>query len=286
MTDKACLIVSVDVEDWPQSTWNHSLDITERARRNIEHLLDILAQHGKNITMFVLGKFAERFPETVKRIFNDGHEVASHGYGHIEIFRQSPTLFRNDVYRAKCLTEDLIGQPVIGYRAPDFSIVPATTWAFEILAEQGYKYDSSIFPIKASRYGIKEWPPHPVRVWLPSGHSIVELPIGTMTLFGRRWPVAGGGYHRLLPWVFIRWSINHQLITNKKAEPFMTYCHPYEFDDKEFADLDLGIPLFTRLHQGLGRRGFHKKFEHLLTNFEVVQASSLLTYSHWPDFAL
>jgi polysaccharide deacetylase family protein (PEP-CTERM system associated) len=277
------LVVSVDVEDWPQSTWDHELEITPRAARNAERVLDTLAAQGRKATMFVLGKLAERFPETVQRMAREGHEVAAHGYSHVEIFRQSPAEFREDVSRSKQLLEELIGQPVLGYRAPDFSIVSSTTWALEILAEVGYQYDSSIVPIQMSRYGIEGWPVDPVRVCLPSGRSIIELPIATVPFLGRKWLVAGGGYHRLLPWPAIRWAVRQRL---SRQEPFMAYCHPYEFDPDEFGALEMVIPLKTRLHQGLGRRGFQPKFERLITTFQVIQARDLALERPWPDHVI
>jgi len=272
----------VDVEDWPQSTWDRALEITPRAARNTERVLGILAEHRQRATMFVLGKFAERFPETVRRIAREGHEVASHGYGHVEIFRQTAAEFREDVHRSKELLEEITGRPVRGYRAPDFSVIPSTLWALDVLAEQGYEYDSSVFPIPMSRYGIEGWPADPVRVCMPSGRSIIELPIATLTWMGRRWPVAGGGYHRLLPWSMIRWAVRHSL---RQREQFMAYCHPYEFDAAEFATLKLDIPLRTRLHQGLGRRGFQPKFERLLTTFRVVPAHEVALQGEWPDYS-
>jgi polysaccharide deacetylase family protein (PEP-CTERM system associated) len=199
----------------------------------------------------------------------------------MQIFHQSATQFREDVRRAKCYLEDLLGQPVVGYRAPDFSITRQTLWAVEILAELGFLYDSSIFPIQHARYGIPGWPLHPVRVKLESGRSIVELPIGTLSLAGRRWPVGGGGYHRLLPWPLIEWAILHNL---RREQPFVAYCHPYEFDVKEFAELDLRIPLVTRLHQGLGRRGFRAKFERMLTSFDSMSAVRLALDYQSPDY--
>jgi polysaccharide deacetylase family protein (PEP-CTERM system associated) len=279
----AKLVVTVDVEDWPQSTWDHSLQVTGRAARNTERLLDLLSRHGKVITMFVLGKFAECFPDTVKRIASAGHEVASHGYGHVEIFQQTASQFREDVHRAKSFLEDLIGKPILGYRAPDFSILLKSLWALEILAELGFQYDSSIFPIKEGRYGIGAWPAHPVRVRLPSDRSIVELPPATLTWLGRQWPVAGGGYHRLLPWPVIRMAISDCL---RGGGPFIAYCHPYEFDDREFSALDLKIPLRTRLHQKLGRRGFGLKFERMIETFDVIQAAQVTSDSRCPDYFL
>ncbi len=278
----AQLVISIDIEDWPQSTWDHSLEITARAARNTERVLEILAAHNCTITMFILGKFAERYPECVKRIAQAGHEIASHGYGHIEVPLQSPEQFREDVQRSKQFLEDLTGQPVLGYRAPDYSITARTPWALGILAELGFVYDSSIFPSSFTRYGIREWPPDPARVRLPSGRSIIEMPLTTMTLFGRQWPVAGGGYHRLLPWPVIRQIIAHRL---RQQKPFITYCHPYEFDSGEFKELDLTIPLKTRLHQGLGRGGFRAKFEHMLSQFDNVHALRMARYSQWPDYS-
>lgn len=277
------LLISIDVEDWPQSTWDHSLDITERAAQNTERVLDILAKYGKSVTMFVLGKFAERFPDIVRRISKEGHEVASHGYGHIEVFRQSPAEFRDDISKSKSLLEDLIGKPVLGYRAPDFSIISTTLWALDILAEQGFKYDASIFPIKNNRYGIPRWPVYPVLTRMKSGRTIIELPLSTIKCLGQNWPVSGGGYHRLLSSQAICWAIKQ---VHKEGRPFIAYCHPYEFDATEFTELKFKIPLKTRFHQGIGRRHFQAKFEKILTCFEITQASDMALGHTWPDYTL
>ena len=269
----AKLVVSIDVEDWPQSTWDHSLEISDRAVRNTERVLNILAKYRKTVTMFVLGKFAERFPDTVKNILSAGHEVACHGYGHIEIFRQTPDEFRQDAQRAKGFLEDLLGVPVLGYRAPDFSVVSSTLWALDTLSELGFQYDSSVFPTKQKRYGIGGWPTCPVRVRLRSGREIVQLPISVACVFGRRFGVAGGGYHRLLPWTMIRLVIARKL---RRGEPFIAYCHPYEFDPAEFESLQFRVPIRVRLHQGVGRKGFQRKFERMLAHFDMAKASTLL----------
>jgi polysaccharide deacetylase family protein (PEP-CTERM system associated) len=276
------LVISVDIEDWPQSTWDHSLDITVRAAHNTELVLDILAQHGKTVTMFVLGKFAEQFPKIVKRIAREGHEVASHGYGHIEIFHQTAAEFREDVRRSKQFLEDLSGQPIIGYRAPDFTITSSTIWALEVLADLGFEYDSSIFPITNKRYGIEAWPPNPVRVYLPSQRSIIELPIATMRIFNRSLPIAGGGYHRLLPWCLINWAIHTKI---GQGDVFVAYYHPYEFDPNEFNSTNLSIPLRTRLHQGIGRRGLLSKFEKILNHFATEKAC-IVAGLNWPEYRL
>lgn len=277
------LIVSMDIEDWPQSTWDHTLPITKRAAKNTEFILELLTKHNCRITMFVLGKFAERFPSIVKRMASEGHEIASHGYGHVEVFKQSPELFWEDVARSKDILENITGQPVFGYRAPDYSITSNELWALEILADIGIVYDSSIFPTKFTRYGIVDWPPNPVNVNLHSGKNLVEMPLTTLKIFGSRWPVAGGGYHRLLPWPLIKLAINQQLRNNNS---FMSYCHPYEFDPNELLEIDVDLPLKTKLHQGIGRRGFLRKFEKMLSTFEIARAIDLIQNHEWPNFTL
>jgi polysaccharide deacetylase family protein (PEP-CTERM system associated) len=276
----AKLVISIDMEDWPQSTWDRSLPISDRAERNAQRLLDILAENGKKATIFVLGKLAERFPAIVKRMVDEGHEIGSHGYGHEEIFHQTAETFREDVRRSKDILEGICGKAVVGFRAPDFSIVLTTTWALDILAELGFEYDSSIFPIKHRRYGIPDWPSHPVRLCLASGRDIVELPIATVSLVGRRLPIGGGGYHRLLPSSLILGAVSHVL---KKGMPFIAYCHPYEFDPLELSSLEFAIPLETRLHQGLGRGGFRKKFKCLLDAFETAFAREIALNFAWPE---
>ncbi|HMR75894.1 MAG TPA: polysaccharide deacetylase family protein, partial [Polyangiaceae bacterium] len=265
-------IISVDVEDWKQSTWDRSLPISERAAKNTDRVLEVLDQAGVHATMFVLGKFAEAFPGTVRNIQQAGHEVGCHGFAHEEIFHQSPEQFREDVRRAKHGIEDIIGAPVYGYRAPDFSIVRKTLWALDELAQLGFEYDSSIFPVRHSRYGIEDWPLHPTEVKLEAGRSILELPIATLPLFGRRLPVGGGGYHRLLPGFFARMAAS----TVMQQNDFMFYCHPYEFDPAELWDTSMAIPLKVRLHQGMGRGRFETRLRAFIRRFGGVTAKQAL----------
>jgi len=273
------VILSVDVEDWAQSTLDPALPIYPRAQLSTERLLDLVARQERKLTCFVLGKFAEKFPETVRRMAREGHEVASHGYGHVNIHEQTPEQFREDVRRSKAQLEDLVGQPIIGYRGPCFSLGKAGDWPLEILAEEGFQYDSSIFPSPTYRFGRPEWPAHPVRVELPSGRSLIEFPAATLRLLGRVLPVAGGGYHRLLPWSAIRWCVKKSLAAN---QIFTLYCHPYEFDPDEFRHLPLDLSLKTRLHQGLGRRGFEAKFRKLMTHFPTSTALQVMNSRSWP----
>src|SRR5262249_27775522 len=149
-------VISVDVEDWPQSSWDRALPITRRAADNTHRVLSILRESGVRATMFVLGKLADAFPAVIKSIRAEGHEVACHGYGHVEIFKQSREEFAQDLRRAKDVLEQILGEPVKGYRAPDFSVVRGTLWALEVIAEAGFEYDSSIFPVRRPRYGIPD----------------------------------------------------------------------------------------------------------------------------------
>lgn len=275
-------VITVDVEDWPQSTWDRDLPITERAARNTRHLLELLDRLGVRTTMFVLGKLADAFPEVVREIHAAGHEVACHGQGHVEVFDLDQARFAADVRQAKDRLEQLIGQPVRGYRAPDFSIVRRSLWGLDVLAEVGFSYDSSIFPVARPRYGIPDWPREPRRVRLPSGQSIVELPIASFVWRGKNWPVGGGGYHRLLP----GW-LSRQLVARVlREQPFVFYCHPYEFDPREFAEIPWDIPWKTRLHQGLGRGRFEGRFVRLVRRFGSQRCADLLRTHEWPAMDL
>ncbi len=274
-------VISVDVEDWPQSSWDRSLPITERAADNTRRLLKLMDEAGVRATMFILGKFAETFPEIVKDIHTAGHEIGSHGYGHVEIFKQTPDEFRADVRRSKDHLEQLIGAPVLGYRAPDFSIIGSSLWALSILAETGFEYDSSIYPVRRPRYGIPDWPREPRTVLLPEGRKIVEFPLASVTWLGRNWPVAGGGYHRLLPGLAIRRLARRVLADG----PYVYYCHPYEFDPTEFREIRLPIPWKIRLHQGLGRRQFTGRFQAFVRQFGSQRFRDLNT-STWPEYCL
>jgi polysaccharide deacetylase family protein (PEP-CTERM system associated) len=276
-------IISVDVEDWPQSTWDHTLQITARAATNVLRLAKLLERAGVRATMFVLGKFAEAFPAVVRELHSAGHEIASHGYSHVEIFKQSRSQFVDDIRRSKDLLEHIIGERIRGYRAPDFSIVRGTLWALDELGNAGFDYDSSIFPIRHPRYGIPDWPAAPVRVKFRSGREIVEFPIATIYALGRNWPLGGGGYHRLLPGLLSRRLARRVM----RTIPFVFYCHPYELDPTELWELaaTLHLPVTTRLHQGLGRSRFARRLEVFLAEFggeRISDAFHASAQSHWP----
>jgi polysaccharide deacetylase family protein (PEP-CTERM system associated) len=230
--------------------------------------------------MFVLGKFAERFPDVVKEIRADGHEVACHGYAHLEVGVQTRGEFLADVRRAKNLLEQIIGEPVKGYRAPDFSIVRSTLWALDALVEAGFQYDSSIMPVRHPRYGIPDWPVSPVRVKLDQTNSILEAPLATFRALGRNWPVGGGGYHRLLPGFASRYFAGQVM----RVSPFVFYCHPYEFDVKELEEIPLPLPRYTRLHQGVGRRWFERRFKSFIRCFGGQPMQTMLSSQTWAEY--
>jgi polysaccharide deacetylase family protein (PEP-CTERM system associated) len=273
-------VITIDVEDWPQSTWDRNLPITERALNNTRRVLQLLREIDARATMFVLGKLAERFPQVIKEIQADGHEVACHGHGHLEIGRQSPKEFLADVRRSKDLLEQIIGMQVRGYRAPDFSIVHDTLWALDVLAEAGFEYDSSIVPARLPRYGIAGWPVLPTRVRLNQGGSILEAPLATFQALGRNLPVGGGGYHRLLPGFASRYFARRIMID----APFVFYCHPYEFDVYELREIPVPVPLSVRFYQGAGRRWFEQRFRSFVRCLGWQTMRDMLSSHSWQEF--
>ena len=204
----------------------HWEQFDSRVENNTEKLLGLLAQRGVHATFFVLGWVAERYPALVRSIASAGHEVASHGYAHELITAQTQIAFREDIRKAKGILESILQQPVLGYRAPSFSITKDTMWAVQILVEEGYVYDSSIFPVVHDRYGMPSANPHLHQLSTPAG-LLWEVPPSTVKCFGVRLPVAGGGYFRLYPYPLLR-----ALLRKLEGEgcPLVMYMHPWEFD--------------------------------------------------------
>ena len=268
MSYKPINMLTVDLEDWPQSTLDHSLPISSRVVDNTHRLLDIFAQHNTRATFFVLGLVVEKYPQLVRDVADAGHEIASHGYGHREIFLQTQEAFREDLQRSLHILQDLIGKPVLGYRAPDFSVIPKTIWALDIMQELGLKYDSSIFPFQGSRYGIASAPReiHEIRP------GLLEIPLSTLQIRSRRIPVAGGGYFRVLPYWLNRTAIRQI----QQEQPVIVYLHPYEIDAKELAEIDHAVPWKLRLSQGLNRRSVAGKVARLLTDFRFSSVKEIL----------
>jgi polysaccharide deacetylase family protein (PEP-CTERM system associated) len=190
-------------------------------------LLELFEKYQIKATFFVLGWVAERNPQLVKDIAIAGHEIACHGYSHQLIYHQSRDVFREETRRSKSLLEEIIHKPVLGYRAASYSIIDTSKWALDILVEEGFDYDSSIFPIRHDRYGIPNANEDPHHLETPTGNSIVEFPLSTTKIFGYKLPVAGGGYFRLYPYSFTKMGLSK---LNKKKKPFIFYLHPWEID--------------------------------------------------------
>jgi polysaccharide deacetylase family protein (PEP-CTERM system associated) len=198
-----------------------------RVEANTDRLLALFSAASVTATFFVLAWVAERYPALVARIAAGGHELASHGYAHRLVYDQTRDAFREDVRRAKAIIEDAGGQPVRGYRAPSFSVTRRSLWALDVLADEGYSYDSSIFPIRHDRYGIPDADRHPFVV-TRGGASLVEVPASTVRLAGVNLPVGGGGYFRLLPYRWTEWGIGH--VNSAEGRPAVFYLHPWEID--------------------------------------------------------
>jgi len=227
--------MTVDVEDWFQvqalsgAIHRDSWDGRElRVEQNTGRLLQLFDERGIRATFFVLGWVAERRPNLVRRIAEAGHELACHGFSHRLVFDQSPDEFRQEADRSRKLIEDASGQRVRGYRAATYSITARSLWALDVLAELGFDYDSSIFPVRHDTYGIPGAGRWPGKVQTPKGRDLVEFPMTTARYAGFNLPVCGGGYFRLLPY----W-LNHAGLTQineQEKQPFVFYLHPWEID--------------------------------------------------------
>jgi polysaccharide deacetylase family protein (PEP-CTERM system associated) len=199
-----------------------------RVEKSMEHLLELLRSHHTRATFFVLGEVAAAHPGLMRTLVAEQHEVACHGDRHEDVCRQSPGEFRADIRRAKAQIEDVVGEPVIGYRAPNFSIGRAQSWAYAILAEEGFSYDSSLYPIHHDRYGQPDALRFPHEIWRSGSASLTEFPIGTTRVLGTNLPVGGGGLFRLLPYTLFRYGIRR--VNAKEQQPVMFYLHPWELD--------------------------------------------------------
>jgi peptidoglycan-N-acetylglucosamine deacetylase len=268
-------ILSFDVEDWPQSTLNFDLPVTSRVVDNTARILDLCAEAGVKGTFFVLGLVAGAFPELVRRIYDAGHEVASHGHDHRPVHAMTPASFKEDLRRSRGLIEQAAGASVIGYRAPDFSIRRESLWALRVLAEEKYRYDSSVFPFSGPRYGFAEAFPAPFLAHTTAG-DLVELPLATVDWLGLRVPAAGGGYFRLFPYPWHRWAVAR---LNRAGVPATSYFHPYEIDGDELRCSPHPIPLSLRLSQGTLRSSVARKLRRLLADFPWVPARDALAGS-------
>ena len=228
-------VLSVDVEEYYHATifregigGRAAGSFVSRVEESMDRVLALLADADVRATCFVLGEVAAAHPATVRKIAGEGHEVACHGYRHELVSRQSRQRFRADIGRAKRLLEDISATSVIGYRAPNFSIGAGQTWAYDILIEEGFRYDSSVYPIVHDRYGDPSAPRFPYTIRRTEAGTLVEFPIGTARVLGVNLPIGGGGYFRLLPSMLTRLGVRR--VNTQDGRPVMFYFHPWELD--------------------------------------------------------
>ena len=260
--------LSVDVEDWfqvgafetviAQTSWSA---LEHRVEANTDACLAMFDEAGVKGTFFTLGWVAERQPSLIRRIVDQGHELASHGWDHARVFTMTAAEFAADLAKTRKTLEDLGGAAVTGYRAPSFSIDKRTPWAHEALAEAGYAYSSSVAPVKHDHYG---WPEAPRFAFKPvAGSDMLELPVTTARLAGRTLAAGGGGFFRLLPYGFSRWAINQ---VNAAGEPAIIYFHPWEIDADQ--PRVANAPARSKLRHYTNLSGMAGKLKRLIGDFE------------------
>jgi len=264
--------LSIDVEDYfhveafaakiSPKDWH---GFTPRVERNVSLILEILARHQSSATFFILGWVADRYPNVVRLIANAGHEIGCHGYAHQRIHRQTREQFRQDVRMARQRLTDQIQAPIYCYRAPTFSITKSTLWALEVLAEEGFTIDSSIFPVRHDLYGIPDANRFP-----HCRNRILEFPPTTIRIASCNIGVAGGGYLRMLPYGFTRWAIRK--VNKTECQPVMVYFHPWELDPEQPR---IAAPLRSRLRHYTNLSGMQRKIERLLADFRFSTVSEV-----------
>jgi polysaccharide deacetylase family protein (PEP-CTERM system associated) len=263
--------MTIDVEDYFQvSAFAPYIDrarwdsIPCRVEANVERILGLLDEAGAHATFFTLGWLAERYPALVRRIAAEGHEIASHGYGHLRATEQGRGEFLADIKLAKAILEDVSSRPVCGYRAPSFSVGPTNPWAFDCIAEAGYRYSSSIYPIRHDHYGVPDAPrfAHEVRP------GLLEVPVATMRVLARNWPAGGGGYFRLLPYSLSRRFLDR--VNAVDGKPAMFYVHPWEFDPEQPRVAEASAKARFRHYLNLKRTG--GRMRRLLADFRWDRA--------------
>ena len=269
--------LTIDLEDYyhvsafrdqiSSAQWNIQ---QSRIETNTEVLLDLLDGAGCKATFFTLGWIAERHPELVRRVAERGHEIACHSLRHRTVYDMTVEEFRQDTRQAKQLLEDASGQEVRGYRAPSFSITRDSFWALEVLAELGFTFDSSIFPINHPNYGIPGGARDPWRIETPHG-PIVEFPLTTLQLLGWRSPFGGGAYFRILPYWYTRWGI--RFLNTREHRRVCVYLHPWELDMEQPR---MEGRITSRIRHYLGLRSTPAKFRKLIRDFEFVPLGDLV----------
>ncbi|MBV8624937.1 MAG: DUF3473 domain-containing protein [Herbaspirillum sp.] len=261
--------MTVDVEDYFQvSAFANTIsrDSWEnqpcRVERNMDRILAIFADHGIHATFFTLGWIAERYPAVVRRIVEEGHELASHGYGHLRASDQDRAQFADDIGRAKALLEDIGGQEVKGYRAPSFSIGKDNMWALDVLQEAGYRYSSSIYPVKHDHYGV---PDAPRFAYYPNGpDGLLEVPVSTVRFGEKNYPAGGGGFFRFFPYALSRWLLRR--VNQRDGEAAIFYFHPWEIDPGQ--PRQNGISAKTRFRHYINLHRTEERIKELASDFQ------------------
>ena len=277
--------LTIDVEDYFQvAAFDNNIDRADwhqiecRVEANTEKFMEVIGNRQVKATFFILGWVAEKFPNMVKRIAEAGHEIACHGFSHQLIYKQTPEEFRQETDRAKKLLEDLSQQPVDGYRAASFSITDSSLWALDIIAEAGFRYDSSIYPVRHDRYGLNGGPHVPYKIALKDDRSLIEFPITTVNFMGYKVPVGGGGYFRIYPF-----SMTKKLLKMRADQlqgPFVFYLHPWELDPGQ--PRVNGASLLSRFRHYYNLEHVESRLQRLLDtfNFGTMQEALVAT----PDF--
>jgi len=250
----------------PRERWD---TLESRVAGNVQRLLELLGRHGATGTFFILGWVAERQPAMVKAVADAGHEVASHGYDHRRVTEQTRDAFRESVRRTKALLEDRTGRPCLGFRAPSYSIVAGCEWALDVLLEEGYRYDSSLFPVRRPGYGYASGARDPHWIERPAGR-LLEVPPATLRRFGVNLPAAGGAYFRLLPYALVRAALRD---AERRGVSATFYVHPWEYDagQPRFA-----VPPLTRVRHYGGLARTWARLERLLGEFGFVSVAQSL----------
>ncbi len=260
--------MTVDVEDYfqvsafePYIAKREWENLPHRVQQNTHQVLDVFANNNIKATFFTLGWVAERYPDLVKRIVKEGHELACHGYEHIRVTEQTPEQFRDDVSKTKKLLEDMGGVEVKGYRAASYSINTSNLWALDVLQEEGFKYSSSIYPVKHDLYGI---PDAPRFMYEPVANSrFKEIPITTVRFGDKNMPCGGGGFFRFYPYAFSKWAFNR--VNNKEKQSGIFYFHPWEIDPEQPRQQGLSLKAKTRHYLNLHK--MERRIKLLLTDF-------------------
>lgn len=266
--------LTIDVEDYfqvsafapyiPRENWD---DHDCRVERNVERILQMLDDYGTLATFFTLGWIAERYPQLVRTIVDQGHELASHGYGHQRACDLTEAAFFSDIDSAKKILEDLSGCEVAGYRAPSFSISEENLWAFDCLERAGYRYSSSIYPIRHDHYGM----PHAPRFAHQVRTALLEVPVTTARFMNRNWPASGGGYFRLMPYAVSSWLLRH--VNQKDSQPVIFYFHPWEIDVEQ-PRID-GINAKTRFRHYVNLHRTEARIRRLLVDFSWARMDAI-----------